>query len=80
MSAVYGIALKDGKPVKGIKVELLSPTGEVNSHAETGTDGTFQFPAEAGIWTVRWTTSDGTDEGQVEITEGGDAEVEIEVD
>ncbi len=80
MPTVYGIALKDGQPAPGIKVELVSQAGEINSTAETDAEGIFQFPAESGTWTVRWTTSKGSDEGQLEVSEGEDAELEIEVD
>lgn len=79
MSTVYGIALRNGEPAAGVGVELVAADGEVKASLETGSEGTFQFETEAGTWTVRWQTPEGPEEGEVQVPEGEDAEVEIEL-
>jgi uncharacterized protein YfaS (alpha-2-macroglobulin family) len=80
MGTIYGMALHEGKPAEGVQVKLVGPAGDVAGEARTMDDGSFKFDVSAGTWTLQWTASKGEmDEGQVEVPEDGDAEVELEV-
>ena len=80
MGHLYGMALHEGEPAKGVAIKLLSAEGKVTEEGKTDDEGSFVFPIEEGTWTVQWTTADGeTNEGQVEVAPGEDAEVELEV-
>lgn len=79
MSKIYGIALnKDGEPVAGVEVELTGPDGN-NERYTTGTDGIFEHEAVAGPWSLRWSASGSEGDGTLEIAQGEDAEVELEI-
>lgn len=79
MSKIYGIALnQDGEPVAQIEVELDGPNGEVGRYT-TGTDGIFEHEAGSGTWSLRWSGSGSSGEGSIEIAEGEDAEIELEI-
>jgi uncharacterized protein YfaS (alpha-2-macroglobulin family) len=80
MPVLFGVALRDGEPVAGVDVRLIDDTGEPIAEVETGEDGTFELEIEPGTWTLRWASPEGDeDEGEIEIIEGEDAEVELEV-
>jgi hypothetical protein len=80
MSKIYGVALNAaGDPVAGVAVEVTSPAGEVQRFT-TGEGGIFEAEASAGTWSLKWTPTEGSPgEGTVEVAEGEDAEIEIEV-
>ena len=79
MSKIYGVALdKQGEPVSGVKVELKGPDGSVNSFT-TGPDGIFEQEASAGTWDLTWSGSGSEGEGSIDVAEGEDAEVELEI-
>jgi len=80
MPTVYGVAIKNAQPVPGVSVELVGEDGQVVATSQTDQEGTFQLQADAGTWTVRWFSSEGPQEGPLDIAEGEDAELEIEVD
>lgn len=80
MGTIYGMALHEGAPAEGIEVRLVDaddkPVGETVSQK----DGSFTFEVASGTWTLKWTSSGGdASDGQIEVPEGEDAEVEIEV-
>jgi hypothetical protein len=80
MPVLFGVALRDGEPVAGVDVRLIDDAGEPIAEVETGEDGTFELDIEPGTWTLRWASPEGDeDEGEIEIVEGEDAEVELEV-
>lgn len=81
MSKIYGIALtKDGEPVAGVEVVLSNSALETTGSHTTGDDGIFEFEVETGTWNFKWTPTGGdSNEGQVEVSEGEDAEVELEI-
>lgn len=81
MSKIYGIALtKDGDPVAGVEVVVSDSSGETVSSLTTGDDGIFELEVDTGTWNLRWTPAGGdSNEGQVEVPEGEDAEVELEI-
>jgi carboxypeptidase family protein len=80
MGTIYGMAWHEGKPAEGVQVKLVGPGGDVAGEARTIEDGSFKFDVSPGTWTVHWTALGGeTEEGQVEVPEGEDAEVELEV-
>lgn len=79
MSKIYGIALnKSGEPVSGVHVELKGPDRAVKA-LTTGPDGIFEHEATAGTWDLSWSGSGAEGEGTIEIAEGEDAEVELEI-
>ncbi len=79
MSKIYGIALdKQGEPVAGVEVELKSPAGDV-TRLTTGEDGIFEQDASAGTWELSWSGSGTEGDGTIDIAEGEDAEVELEI-
>lgn len=80
MGTIYGVVLRDGEPAAGVNVRLLSASGDLAGEARTLDDGAFTFEAAAGTWNLEWTPPDGEKkDGQVEVPEGEDAEVELEV-
>lgn len=80
MGTIYGVVLKAGEPAQGVEVRLLDESGEVVGEAHTLDDGAFTFEVKAGTWRIEWAVP-GTEmkDGQVEVPEGEDAEVELEV-
>lgn len=79
MSKIYGIALsKQGEPVAGVEVELKDPSGSTE-RLTTGRDGIFEHEATVGTWTLSWSGSGAQGEGTIDVAEGEDAEVELEV-
>lgn len=79
MSRIYGIALnKQGEPVSGVQIELIGPDGATN-HFTTGTDGIFEQEGAVGTWNLSWSGSGSKGEGKIDIAEGDDAEVELEI-
>ncbi len=79
MSKIYGIALnKQGDPVADVEVELKNPTGS-SERFTTGSDGIFEHEATPGTWSISWTSAGTEGEGTVDVAEGEDAEVELEV-
>lgn len=80
MGTLYGMVFKSGDPAEGIEVTLIGPNGESAGTATSGDDGSFTFDVTAGTWTLTWRGEDGAEnEGSVEVPEGEDAEVEIEI-
>lgn len=79
MSKIYGVALtKQGDPVAGVTVELSGPDGATD-RITTGSDGVFEHDASPGTWNLTWSGSGSEGEGAIEISEGEDAEVELEI-
>ncbi len=79
MSKIYGIALnKQGEPVPGVEVELTGPDGSTDRFT-TADDGIFEREASAGTWTLAWSAPGTTGEGSIDVDEGEDAEVELEI-
>lgn len=80
MSIIYGVALKEGEPVAGVHVRLLSQEGQEVNAADTMEDGAFEFEVKPGLWSLQWTAPDGReDEGEIDVPEGEDAEIELEI-
>ncbi|MGH9198201.1 MAG: DUF1416 domain-containing protein [Acidimicrobiia bacterium] len=80
MPIIYGVALKDGEPTEGVRVKLVDDGGTEVMNVETAEDGLFEFEVKPGLWTLQWTTPEGReDEGEIEVPEGEDAEIELEV-
>lgn len=80
MPTILGVALKGGEGTGGLPVELLDSSGQSVDRTETKDDGTFEFTVAPGDWTMRWTDSGGeASEGQVQVSEGEDAEIELEI-
>jgi uncharacterized protein YfaS (alpha-2-macroglobulin family) len=80
MGTIYGVALHEGKPAEGVEVRLLGEGGDLIGEARTSEDGAFTFEVAAGTWNLEWSAPGGEKkDGQVEVPEGEDAEVELEV-
>lgn len=80
MGTIYGVVLREGEPVEGVSVRLLGESGDLVGEAHTRDDGAFTFDVAAGTWNLEWTAPGGEkNQGNVEVPEDEDAEVEIEV-
>lgn len=80
VSKIYGIALtKSGDPVGDVNVELIDDQGGTTGARTTAPDGIFEFDVDAGTWGLKWTTAGQSGEASIEVAEGEDAEVELEI-
>lgn len=77
---VYGMALHEGEPVEGVQVKIVDDSAQVVAEAKTLADGAFTLHLNSGTYTMQWTPPGGEmTEGPVEVPDGEDAEVELEV-
>lgn len=80
MGTIYGVVLHEGEPTSGVQVRLADSDGNSIGETQSQQDGAFTFEASGGVWTLQWTSLDGSiNEGQVEVPKGEDAEIEIEI-
>lgn len=81
MTALEGTVVKGGRPIAGVYVRLLGPSGEFVSEHRTRGSGTFRFNVAQGTWTLRWSSPAGANGTRaVELTEGQVAKETIAID